>query len=557
MLSLHKTLLYFNTLRHLKAVQIYGRLWYKIRNPVPSLGPPPLKGSVTGHWEAPALREQSLYGPYLFRMLNQEYSLKVKGGWEPPEATKLWHYHMHYFDDLVAFNFYKRRSWHKDLIHRWIEENPPVSGIGWESYPLSRRIINWIKADLTKSLLDDAILHSLAVQTRYLAKRCEHHLQGNHLFVNAKALIFAGFYFGGWQGNGEASSWLRQGLKIINRELTDQIRSDGSHYEQSPMYHALLFEDLLDMINIGRAYGWDKGKLWESMASRMFAYLNAVCHPDGQICLFNDAAFNMSPAPKEVVDYAYRMGIRPNECASVGPGWRHYQDSGMVRLQLGAWTIFFDTGPIGPDHIPGHAHADNLTLEFSYQDQRIIVDTGSGEYGTSSERLRQRGTTSHNTVVLDGQNSSEVWSGFRVARRAVPLDIAHVEKRGNTLICESCHGVYGRPKSHIYHRRILCLNEEKFTVEDEIIGKGKHRVEISWHFHPELKLEKKDGFWTVFHEKLAKTIGNIRIESMDEIFTEQTTYHPEIGLSLNNTKLVGRQQSNLPICITTQFLFNT
>ena len=556
MLNFQKSLLYFNTIRHLRAVQIYGRLWHKFRSPAPILDPPPQKGLAVGHWEAPALREQSLYGPYRFRMLNREHSLKEKGGWEPPEATKLWLYHLHYFDDLTAFNFHKRRSWHKDLIHRWIKENPPVSGIGWESYPLSRRIINWIKADLTKSLLDGAVLHSLAVQTRYLAKRCEHHLQGNHLFVNAKALVFAGLYFGGRFGNRETGSWLKQGSKIINRELTEQIRSDGSHYEQSPMYHALFFEDLLDMINIGRAYGWDKCKAWESTACRMFSYLNAVCHPDGRICLFNDAAFNMAPAPEELADYACRMGIRPNECATAGPGWRQYRNSGMVRLQLGAWTIFFDTGPIGPDHIPGHAHADNLTIEFSYQDQRIIVDTGSGEYGTSPERLRQRGTSSHNTVVLDGQNSSEIWSGFRVARRAVPLDIAHIEKRGNTLICESCYEVCGLLKNHIHHRRTLCLNEEKFTVEDEIGGKGKHQIEIFWHFHPQLTLKRKDDFWIVFHERLKKNIGKISIGSMDEIFTEQTTYHPEVGLSLNNTKLAGRKKGNLPVRITTQFLFD-
>jgi uncharacterized heparinase superfamily protein len=263
----------------------------------------------------------------------------------------------------------------------------------------------------------------------------------------------------------------------------------------------------------------------------------------------------MAPAPEELADYAYRMGIRPNECATVGPGWRHYQNSGMVRLQLGAWTIFFDTGPIGPDHIPGHAHADNLTLEASYLNNRIIVDTGTGEYGSSPERLRQRGTASHNTVVLDGQNSSEVWSGFRVARRAAPLNIAHIEKRGNSVICESCYEVYGRPKNNIYHRRTLYLNEMKFTIEDEIVGKGEHQIEIFWHFHPQFTLKKNGEFWIFFHEKLKEEIGKVSIGSMDEIFTEQTTYHPEVGLSLNNTKLAGIKKGNLPILITTQFIF--
>ena len=133
---------------------------------------------------------------------------------------------------------------------------------------------------------------------------------------------------------------------------------------------------------------------------------------------------------------------------------------------------------------------------------------------------------------------------------------AFTYKRVAALICESGYEVCRRLKNHIYHRRTLCLNEERFTVEDEIAGKGAHHIEIFWHFHPQLTLKKKDEFWIVFHERLKKDIGKISIESMDEIFTEPATYHPEFGLSLNNTKLVGRKKGNLPIRITTQFLFD-
>ena len=46
------------------------------------------------------------------------------------------------------------------------------------------------------------------------------------------------------------------------------------------------------------------------------------------------------------------------------------------------------------------------------------MNSGTSEYGLGEERQRQRGTAAHNTVVIDGENSSEVWAGFRVARRA-------------------------------------------------------------------------------------------------------------------------------------------
>ena len=80
-----------------------------------------------------------------------------------------------------------------------------------------------------------------------------------------------------------------------------------------------------------------------------------------------------------------------------------------------------DVGEIGPDYRPGHAHADTLCFELSVFGQRLVVNSGTSEYGLGAERLRQRGTAAHSTVQIDGADSSEVWSGFRVARRARPL----------------------------------------------------------------------------------------------------------------------------------------
>ena len=84
-------------------------------------------------------------GPVQFRFLNRLYSLPGKGGWEEERLEKLWLYNLNYFDDLNAKNAAERTQWHGDLINRWIVENEPGKGIGWEPYPTSLRIVNWIK----------------------------------------------------------------------------------------------------------------------------------------------------------------------------------------------------------------------------------------------------------------------------------------------------------------------------------------------------------------------------------------------------------------------------
>src|SRR5439155_4285503 len=127
---------------------------------------------------------------------------------------------------------------------------PPGFGAGGEPYPLSLRIANWSKWACSRFSLSGAAVHTLAVQARYLRGRLEHHLLGNHLLANAKALVFAGLFFDG----DESKEWLDVGLGILERELTEQVLADGGHFERSPMYHSIVLEDILDLLAMGRVF---------------------------------------------------------------------------------------------------------------------------------------------------------------------------------------------------------------------------------------------------------------------------------------------------------------
>ena len=75
---------------------------------------------------------------------------------------KLWLYNLHYFDDLNATGPEDRTDWHRALIDRWVGENPPFEGIGWDPYPTSLRIVNWIKWACRGNEMEPAWLESLA-----------------------------------------------------------------------------------------------------------------------------------------------------------------------------------------------------------------------------------------------------------------------------------------------------------------------------------------------------------------------------------------------------------
>ena len=186
---------YWHTMRHLRPAQIYGRVWFKLNRPRPDLRPAPDLREVSGKWSRPVKRPQSMLGKSEFVFLNESGEIEGVADWNNSEKEKLWLYNLHYFDDLNARDAVSRINWHSALLAQWIGDNPVGEGNGWEPYPLSLRIVNWIKWTLAGRELGEEARQSLAVQTRFLRARLETHLLGNHLFANAKALVFAGLFF--------------------------------------------------------------------------------------------------------------------------------------------------------------------------------------------------------------------------------------------------------------------------------------------------------------------------------------------------------------------------
>ena len=529
-------LTYWHTLRHLKPVQLYGRVWFSLRRPGLDLAAAPKLRRADGLWRPPVERGQSLFAPFCFSFLREKHALDDVG-WDAPQLGKLWRYNLHYFDDLNAQGWSSRERWHRELLCRWVAENPPAAGTGWEPYPTSLRMVNWIKWALAGNALPDECLQSLAVQARWLAGRLELHLQGNHLFANAKALAFAGLFFAGE----EADAWLARGLRLLQRQLPEQILSDGGQFERSTMYHALALEDLLDLHNLAGAF---PGALveqraqtqnWRAQLAPMRRWLAAMSHPDGEISLFNDAAFGIAPAPAELERYAGRLALP--EPAALAQGVTRLAPSGYIRVQLGAMLALIDVAPVGPDYLPGHAHADILSFELSLFGERVLVNSGTSCYGTGPERSRQRGTAAHNTVIVDGADSSEVWGGFRVARRARPTGLALLLPEGEGAVEIVCsHDGYLRLPGKPVHTRSWRLSAGELTIEDRVSG-GFALARARFHFAPPLMAGMVTFGNTGFCQLRDGHRLHWRVEQ-GHCSVEASSYHPRFGQRIANRCLV-------------------
>jgi len=441
----------------------------------------------------PARRAPSLVGPTRLRALAEEHDVD-EVGWDAPSLPLLWRYNQHYFDDLSAADAESRRHWHCALIDRWLADNPPGRGTAFAPYPTSLRMVNWIKAFLGDLEPAPVWLDSLALQARWLSRHLEWHLLGNHLFANAKALVYAGLFFDGPQ----AQAWLQRGLSILQRELPEQVLRDGGHFERSPMYHALALEDVLDLMNAIRTLGPADPRV-KSMqvqlavvAASMLHWLRCMTAPDGTPTRFNDSADGIAPVLPELERYAAALGVTAPMPAAEGVN--QLRDSGYTVMARAGAQAWLDTAPIGPDYLPGHAHADTLSYELYVHGKALVVNRGTSVYGDGARRQTERGTAAHSTLQLDDLDSSEVWSGFRVGRRARP---GPVEAKGWEVSCS--HDGYSHLPGHPIHERSWSLGIGGLVVHDRVVSNRAREGVVRHHLAPGLQLQPDllPGRWLV------------------------------------------------------------
>jgi uncharacterized heparinase superfamily protein len=304
------------------------------------------------------------------------------------------------------------------------------------------------------------------------------------------------------------------------------------------MYHGSMLEDALDLVNVFAAYGRQAPAGLREAIPGQRAWLATMSHPDGRIALFSDGAHGIAPDPAEIEAYAARLGM--DAIAASADPLIDLPDSGYTRLSRGPITAFFDSGAVGARSIPGHGHADTLSLEASVGETRVFVNGGTSVYGEGDLRMRERGTAHHNTVTLDGLNSSELWAGFRCGRQA-----RIVERRsgieGDSPFAEAGHDGYARRPGWIHSRRVA-LEARELLIEDSldpaIRSPDTAMARIGFRVHPALGIERVDAVTFRLNDG-NRPVATFKGDAALDWTLEETHYSPAFGLRQPATFLCG------------------
>ena len=422
---------------------------------------------------------------FTFLNLTHEFA-----GWDFNEYGNLWTYNQNYFDWLNQEGMTAEEGckwidrFNRDVLRTEISQKSGSKSIkshlALDPYPIALRSINWVKffckypECATKERVD-----ALYSQVKLLEKKLEYHLLGNHLLEDAYAMYIAYASFR------IQDSGFKKAKKLLLEQLEEQVLPDGAHYEQSPMYHCILLDRLFDCINIVKGSLREKSdkNLQENtsksriielenyltsdllvltpFAERMLGHLESVVWKDGTIPMLNDSAEGIAPTPEQLFDYAKRLGLE----------WKAIpmKECGYRKMVAGRYEATVDVGNITATYQPGHTHADTLNYELRIDGKPVVVDCGISTYNKTERRQYERSTAAHNCVSPNGMNSSEVWGGFRVARRAT---VSGFKVQGSSIEAE--HDGYGKPC-----KRRFEMTEEGFTVEDWYDGEAVSYVHIA------------------------------------------------------------------------------
>jgi hypothetical protein len=246
------------------------------------------------------------------------------------------------------------------------------------------------------------------------------------------------------------------------------------------MYHLIVLAAVRETVEALDEARLPTGEATRERIGAMTRFGAALLGADGEPLPLGDSVPGEGPVPEEVralpVD-----GRRLVRFAETGYA--------ALRSADGRDRLVLDVGDTCPDELPAHAHADALSFVLERDGCPLIVDPGVGEYAPGPWRAYARSTRAHSTIEIDGEDQSEVWGSFRVARRARALAVREGSAAGDVWM-EGGHDGYRRlPCRAVHRRRVVSRAGGGFTILDRVRARRPCALRSFVHLAAGLEVE--------------------------------------------------------------------
>ncbi len=441
----------------------------------------------------------------------------------------------------------------RNHIESWIESCPFGYTVHWcSSLEVALRAISWshvhgllvlggMKEGLfelvdDKSRLRDAIYQHAWFIRHYLSLYSS---ANNHLIGELTGLwTICSLFDLGVKGE----RWADYAARFLEKEADKQVYADGVDKEQAIYYHYWVLEYLVFSFLVANRTGKVFSTQYVEKIRQMAGFLEAVTPAGGLPPQIGDAddgvvaRFSISGDEKVFEDilasvdilmsaktsvrltekafwYSLMAGVIPEavEAKDVSTESKYpqsYCEGGYAVLGDDTIHIVFDAGPLGYTSIAAHGHADALSICLAVDGEWWLVDPGTFTYHDNADwRNYFRGTSAHNTVLVDNQDQSKIGGDFLWVEQANAKILDFGAKDGRQWVLGTHDGY--RSAGVIHDRTLEYLpDSKKLTIKDTLKGSGRHS--LRWHFHlgPDVtsEFDSEEGVWALTHRTGTKRL---------------------------------------------------
>lgn len=385
-------------------------------------------------------------------------------------------------------------------------------------------------------------LDSIYAHCRTIARHLSRHSSANNHLIGELSGLYVGAVT--WPCWKESHDWQTLARRELEHEAQTQFSRDGVNREQAFGYHMFSCEFLFiagllsqaaaqaDSHPVDGAGNQPRGerrsgpriepfsRAYWAVLQRALRFLRSVRDAGGHLptvgdaddgCVFRLSAGRSDRAAKLLALGDTVFGGLPDHQPGVRwllhtlPGARpdcdaHEIDSGWA-FPDGGYFLFgnafgeaneikgmLDCGPLGYLGIAAHGHADALSMVLSVAGEQCLIDPGTYSYWQERKwRDYFRGTSAHNTVRIDGLDQSVSGGRFMWLRKAAG-SIERMPASSHEFDFRGSHDGYARLADPVRHVRSVRFDgaSNSLVVRDEISARKQHKVELFWHFAPEL-----------------------------------------------------------------------
>ena len=262
------------------------------------------------------------------------------------------------------------------------------------------------------------------------------------------------------------------------------------------------------------------GDKLDTVLRKMAQVTSDITHPDGLVALFNDSGLHMAYSPSQCLKAYSALGFespRPRGVFAM-------PQAGFYGIRSPRAYFMADCGEVGPTHLTAHSHADILSFELSLDGNRIVVDPGVYEYLPGEKRNHSRGTSSHNTLCLGGQNQCDFWGSHRASRLA-HAKVLDCQLGSDSLTLAGTHDGYGHLAGNPRHIRRFEASPRELVVRDQVEAGSGQRAVVNLLLHPGCRV-RLDANMAIIQREGTR----IELRAEGKLESHLAGWHPDFGV---------------------------